>query len=254
MGGGNVSGAPLRSTTERQTVNSRPKRALQQVMNLGQVFRRQRHVRDRRDRFLNDVPVRAACSASERVEHGGHAWFQTDQSKKKKRKGGPSYIQFQRVMSTDVLHEIHPGRPRFPVGGDHVLRIRSTADDGRAVQAGQERASIRRRPHVVKSAKHLGIGTYRRLVRGGRQRDERGGIVLGTQARPRQVVSPHVLKKKDRFRPLRNRTENGEKMQSRTRCSFSFRNMMASATVNEPCGFVSSVRMRLASSDDERSR
>jgi len=101
-------------------------------------------------------------------------------------------------MSTDVLHEIHPGRPRFPVGGDHVLRIRPTIDDRTAVQAGQERAPIRRRPHVVQSAQHLGIGTHRRLVRGGGQRDERGGVVLGAQARPRQVVSPHVLKIKER--------------------------------------------------------
>jgi len=86
-------------------------------------------------------------------------------------------------MSTNVLHEVHPGGPRFPVGGNHV-RIRPTTDD-KAVQAGQERAPIRRRPHVVQSAKHLGIGTHRRLVRGRRQRDERGGIVLGAQERPR---------------------------------------------------------------------
>lgn len=95
-------------------------------------------------------------------------------------------------MSTDVLHEIHPGGPRFPVGGNHV-RIRPTTND-KAVQAGQERAPIRRRPHVVQSAKHLGIGRHRRLVGGGgQQRDERGGIVLGAQKRPRQVVGPRVL-------------------------------------------------------------
>ena len=96
-------------------------------------------------------------------------------------------------MSTDVLHEIHPGGPRFPVGGDHV-RIRPRTGH-KAVQTGQERAPIPRRAYVVQSAKHLGIGTRSRLVVGGwgEQRDERGGIVLGAQERPRQVVRPRVL-------------------------------------------------------------
>lgn len=114
-------------------------------------------------------------------------------------------------MSADILHEIHPGRPRLPVDGDHVRRIRPTADDRTAVQAGQERAPIRRRPHVVQSAKHLGIRTHRRLVRGGGQRDERGGVVLGAQARPRQAVSPHVLKKKKEKSFLRDPTEKRRK-------------------------------------------
>jgi len=49
------------------------------------------------------------------------------------RKPWDHYIQFQCVMSTDVLHEIHPRGPRFPVSGNHG---RTTID--KAVQARQE--------------------------------------------------------------------------------------------------------------------
>ena len=69
-----------------QTINSRPKRAMQQVMNLGQVFRRQRHIRDRRDRFPNDVSVRAA--PHQRVEHRARS---TEPPKNKNKIKGPSY-------------------------------------------------------------------------------------------------------------------------------------------------------------------
>ena len=57
---------------------------MQQVMNLGQVFRRQRHIRDRRDRFPNDVSVRAA--PHQRVEHRVQSTEPPPPQKKKKKK------------------------------------------------------------------------------------------------------------------------------------------------------------------------
>jgi hypothetical protein len=56
-------------------------------------------------------------------------------------------------MSTNVLHEVHPWGPRFPVSG-HDWR---TVND-EAVQARQERAPIRRCPYIVESAEHLRVG------------------------------------------------------------------------------------------------
>lgn len=75
---------------------------MQYIMNLGEVFRRQRHIRDGRNRFPIYVPV-WAVSASE--------------SGYRRRPEVP--LQFQCIMSTDVFHEIHPRGPRFPVDGDH---------------------------------------------------------------------------------------------------------------------------------------
>ena len=95
---------------------------------------------------------------------------------------------------------------------------------------------------------------------GGSNATSVAGLSLGRRSgRGKLCVLACLNVKEDRSSFLLRRPENdgkGGKKEgvSRTRCSFSFRNMMASATVSEPCGFVSSTRMRFASSDDERSK
>jgi hypothetical protein len=73
---------------------------MQYVVNLRQVLSCQRHVCDGRNRFLNNGPVWAILHQRLVIERSN------------------SPIQFQRIMSTDVLHEVHPRGSHFPVSGD----------------------------------------------------------------------------------------------------------------------------------------
>jgi hypothetical protein len=74
---------------------------MQYVVDLWQVLSRQCHICDWRDRFLNYSPAWAA-PLHQRLAIRGSTTVP---------------IQFQRIMSTDVLHEVHPWGPRFPVSG-----------------------------------------------------------------------------------------------------------------------------------------
>ena len=119
----------------------------------------------------------------------------------------------------------------------------------KAIQARQERAPIRRCPHVVQSAKHLGVRFRSPGSRG--QSHERSGK-LGTQERPGKTMGSQVLKR-EKMEGLNTSLDCENYIVIRTRCTFSFRNMMASATVSEPCDLASRTPMRLVSSDVERS-
>ena len=91
------------------------------------------------------------------------------------------------------------------------------------------------------------------LEAGGNNATSVAGLSLGRRSGRGKLWALVCCEKEDgssSFEEIRKRRKDAP----RTRCSFSFRNMIASATVSEPCGFVSSTRMRFASSDDERSK